>query len=121
MAGREGMRFNLRMILGLTWLVTCVLVPVTGQESNGTDWPGHDLDLADTRFSPLDQINASNAGALTKAWSFQVARSVHRPANATRRQRRDVFQFRNQTLRHRCGDGTRGLDRTGTATAIPYG
>jgi glucose dehydrogenase len=35
------------------------------------DWPLHNLDLAGTRFSPMDQINRSNVKSLTPRWLFQ--------------------------------------------------
>src|SRR5882672_12748955 len=39
---------------------------------NKADWPLHNLDLAGTRFSPLDQINTSNVKSLTPRWLFQT-------------------------------------------------
>src|SRR5215510_16569104 len=35
------------------------------------DWPLHNLDLAGTRFSALDQINTRNVKNLTPRWLFQ--------------------------------------------------
>ena len=35
------------------------------------NWPLHNLDLAGTRFSTLDQINRSNVKSLTPRWLFQ--------------------------------------------------
>src|SRR5262245_12664172 len=35
------------------------------------DWALHNLDLAGSRFSPLDQINTSNVASLTPRWLFQ--------------------------------------------------
>ena len=35
------------------------------------NWPLHNLDLAGSRFSTLDQINTSNVTALTPRWLFQ--------------------------------------------------
>jgi glucose dehydrogenase len=35
------------------------------------NWPLHNLDLAGTRYSPLDQINRSNVKSLTPRWLFQ--------------------------------------------------
>jgi quinohemoprotein ethanol dehydrogenase len=35
------------------------------------NWALHNLDLAGTRFSPLDQINRSNVKTLTPRWLFQ--------------------------------------------------
>lgn len=34
------------------------------------EWPSEARDYANTRYSPLDQINASNVGRLRVAWSF---------------------------------------------------
>jgi quinohemoprotein ethanol dehydrogenase len=39
---------------------------------NKADWPLHNLDLAGTRFSPLDQINTSNVKSLAPRWLFQT-------------------------------------------------
>jgi quinohemoprotein ethanol dehydrogenase len=36
------------------------------------DWPLHNYDLAGTRFSPLDQITASNVASLAPRWLFQT-------------------------------------------------
>src|SRR6266852_6922605 len=35
------------------------------------NWPLHNLDLAGTRFSPMDQINRSNVRSLVPRWLFQ--------------------------------------------------
>src|SRR5438552_3757042 len=35
------------------------------------DWPLHNLDLAGSRFSAMDQINRSNVKSLTPRWLFQ--------------------------------------------------
>ena len=35
------------------------------------NWPLHNLDLAGSRFSPMDQINRSNVGSLGPRWLFQ--------------------------------------------------
>src|SRR5215470_8910225 len=40
--------------------------------SRPEDWPMYNRDLAGTRYSPLTQINTTNVGKLTKAWSFQM-------------------------------------------------
>ena len=39
--------------------------------AKSVDWPLHNLDLAGTRFSALDQINSSNVRSLTPRWLFQ--------------------------------------------------
>ncbi len=41
------------------------------QEGQNVDWPLHNLDLAGSRFSTLDQIDTSNVKTLTPRWLFQ--------------------------------------------------
>jgi len=36
------------------------------------DWLSHNYDLRNSRFSPLDQINTSNASGLTQQWSIET-------------------------------------------------
>jgi alcohol dehydrogenase (cytochrome c) len=36
------------------------------------DWSLHNYDLRNSRYSPVDEIDTSNAGKLTLKWSFQV-------------------------------------------------
>jgi quinohemoprotein ethanol dehydrogenase len=36
------------------------------------DWISYNRDWSETRFSPLDQINATNVGKLGLAWSFDI-------------------------------------------------
>lgn len=61
------------LVAGLTW----VQVAVSGQQSgfpstaNG-EWPHYTADLKGTRYSPLDQINASNFNKLEIAWRFKT-------------------------------------------------
>ena len=46
--------------------------------ANG-DWPYYTADLRGTRYSPLDQINASNYGKLEVAWRFKTDNLGPRP------------------------------------------
>ena len=39
--------------------------------ATSVNWPLHNLDLAGSRFSPLDQINTSNVKSLSPRWLFQ--------------------------------------------------
>jgi PQQ-dependent dehydrogenase (methanol/ethanol family) len=39
---------------------------------NKEDWISYNRDWAETRFSPLDQINATNVSKLGMAWSFDI-------------------------------------------------
>src|SRR5262245_86110 len=58
---------------GLTWVSVRVSGQSTGQPStrNG-EWPHYTADLKGTRYSPLDQINASNFSKLEIAWRFKT-------------------------------------------------
>lgn len=59
------------------------LPPVSGQ----TDWPAYGGDLANTRYSPLDQINIQNVTKVTQVWLYdaraQGDAKASRPAQAT--------------------------------------
>ena len=44
------------------------------------DWPMYARDLAGTRYSPLTQIDAANAGRLTQAWTYGL--EIDAPAAA---------------------------------------
>ncbi len=44
-------------------------------EPDAADWPMYNRDLGGTRFSPLRQINASNAGTLKQAWSYNLGKA----------------------------------------------
>jgi glucose dehydrogenase len=41
------------------------------------DWPMHNRDVRSTRYSPLDQLNASNVDRLAVSWSFQPTGGVN--------------------------------------------
>lgn len=45
-----------------------------GTSVNEGDWPDHHGNFEAQRYSPLDQINAENAGSLEVAWSFDTAK-----------------------------------------------
>src|SRR6516164_7003544 len=49
-----------------------VIAPVFGQQGakNG-EWPTYGGDLGNSRYSPLDQINAGNFNRLEVAWRFK--------------------------------------------------
>ena len=53
--------------------VSALLASSAQQRNTGTsaNWPLHNLDLAGSRFSTLDQINTSNVAALVPRWLFQ--------------------------------------------------
>ena len=58
----------------------CVVIPASAQTGakNG-EWPTYGGDLGNTRYSPLDQINASNFDKLQVAWRFSTANLGPRP------------------------------------------
>src|SRR5437867_1426454 len=88
------------VLLGLTIVVSSQ----TGQPSTANgEWPTYNADLRGTRYSPLDQINASNFNKLEIAWRFKTDKSGTIPGIQTRRhavngQRRFVHDRRNAAL-----------------------
>lgn len=58
--------------LAVSWLLWAAL-PLTAQSGtkNG-EWPSYGGDVTSHRYSPLDQINASNFSKLTVAWRFKT-------------------------------------------------
>src|SRR4030095_13527812 len=62
-------RFTFAAVLGA--LTISVLLPSSAQQRQSVSWPLHNLDLAGSRFSTLDQINTSNVRTLTPRWLFQ--------------------------------------------------
>src|SRR5436309_1028386 len=44
-------------------------------EPGARDWPLHNLDVHNSRYSTLDEITVTNAGKLGVAWSFETART----------------------------------------------
>src|SRR5262245_42555325 len=47
----------------------------------GGEWITYNLNWAEQRFSPLDQINASNVGRLGVAWSYEIPAAAGNPQN----------------------------------------
>ena len=78
---RRSLLLGLVAVLGLIVVIT---VRISGQGSrppspaNG-DWPHYTSDLHGTRYSPLDQINATNFGKLEVAWRFKTDSLGPRP------------------------------------------
>jgi alcohol dehydrogenase (cytochrome c) len=69
---------RMRSIRAVPILVAAALlltVSASAQRSparQAVDWALHNLDLAGTRFSTLDQVNKSNVKSLTPRWLFQT-------------------------------------------------
>ena len=57
-------------VVCVTFLVCLVFRPATLLAQNA-DWQLHNLDLAGSRFSELDQITPENVGRLSPRWLFQ--------------------------------------------------
>ena len=51
------------------------------------EWPTYGADLASTRYSPLDQINASNFSKLQLAFRFKTENLGPRPSSSSRARR----------------------------------
>src|ERR1700674_2468888 len=65
---------SLIFFMGQTWAQTA------GQPSTKKgDWPYYFADAKGTRYSPLDQINASNFNKLEVAWHFKTDQLGARP------------------------------------------
>jgi quinoprotein glucose dehydrogenase len=73
-------RNNVVRLAPLAGLMVCVTLPLFGQSGakNG-EWPTYGGDLGSTRYSPLDQINASNFDKLEVAWRFKTDSLGPRP------------------------------------------
>jgi len=70
-----------RCLLAFAALVTVSMtVGVSGQPApKSGQWPTYAADLGNTRYSRLDQINASNFGKLEIAWRFRTDNLGPRP------------------------------------------
>ena len=64
---------------GAAGLAAMAAVGSHAQKTGDGDWPMYAHDLAGTKFSPLKQITAGNAGQLQPAWNLTL---VERPAGA---------------------------------------
>jgi glucose dehydrogenase len=69
-----------------TKLLICSIATVGAIQAQG-DWPAYGGDLANTRYSALDKINAQNVTKLAQAWVFDTrppaSAKAARPAQAT--------------------------------------
>ena len=65
------MKRNLVVLIAV-FLLSCAITPVLAQGTAKGEWPSYGGDLASTRYSPLDQINASNFSKLEVAWRFKT-------------------------------------------------
>ena len=58
--------------LSLAGVGTWSIASTHAQGKASGDWLSHNFDLHNTRFSPLDQINTSNASGLKEQWTIQA-------------------------------------------------
>ncbi len=75
----RNVRRSLLVFLSLAVLGLWVIIPLSGQSAASGqpstqkgDWPYYFADAKGTRYSPLDQVNASNFDKLTVAWRFKT-------------------------------------------------
>jgi quinoprotein glucose dehydrogenase len=61
-----------RISLAAVVVLAALSASASAQKPAAGDWPQHNLDEASSRFSPLDQINAANAGTLAVKWQFDL-------------------------------------------------
>ena len=63
------------------WLgaIICASISLHGQSGATGEWRTYGGDLANTRYSPLDQITADNFGRLEVAWRFKADNLGPRP------------------------------------------
>ena len=75
-------RINRSMVLVVLVITTLVLSALVTRAQSGTkngEWPTYGGDLANTRYSPLDQITADNFSKLEVAWRFKTDNLGPRP------------------------------------------
>src|ERR1700737_2726307 len=75
----------LAVVAGLAWMTGAFGQSRSGQAVTGLpstkngEWPQYTADLKGTKYSPLDQINASNFNKLEVAWRFKTDSLGPRP------------------------------------------
>jgi quinoprotein glucose dehydrogenase len=70
---------RLRLLVPIVLMAVTAVVGVRGQSSRVGEWPTYGGDLANTRYSPLDQINKDNFNKLEVAWRFKTDAFGPRP------------------------------------------
>jgi glucose dehydrogenase len=73
------------LVVGLAWVTMGVLGQsgakngLSAHSTKNGEWPHYTGDLAGTRYSPLDQVNADNFNKLEVAWRFKTDNLGTRP------------------------------------------
>src|SRR5258708_695372 len=65
--------------VGLCLLAGAALPAAAQSGAKNGEWPSYGGDLGSTRYSPLDQINASNFNKLEVGWRFKMDNLGPRP------------------------------------------
>src|ERR1700690_3496840 len=71
-----------RCVIMVFFLIFLPALPLTiGAQSGGniSEWPTYGADLANTRYKPFDQIDATNFNKLEVAWTFKTDNLGPRP------------------------------------------
>ena len=69
-----------RFVLAIVLVVVAgAYVGVRGQAGSTWEWPTYGADLANTRYAPLDQINAGNFSKMEVAWRLKTENLGPRP------------------------------------------
>ncbi|MEQ1898427.1 MAG: PQQ-binding-like beta-propeller repeat protein [Vicinamibacterales bacterium] len=61
--------------IAIAAVVLAAVVTLRGAGEKNVDWPLHNLDLQNSRFSPLAQITSANAGKLALKWTFETSKA----------------------------------------------
>jgi len=72
-------RLSLLVIAGLSWLAAPACPQTALPSTKSGEWPQYTADLKGTKYSPLDQIDASNFSKLEVAWRFKTDSFGPRP------------------------------------------
>jgi PQQ-dependent dehydrogenase (methanol/ethanol family) len=70
-AGRSGGATGEQLAQGYLTPIPFVAIPQIDRATS-RDWPLHNLDLANSRYSPLGQINSSNVKSLAVKWLYHM-------------------------------------------------
>ena len=75
------MKAEVTFLYSCAVLLACALLPanISAQSAGDMEWPTYGADLANTRYRPLSQIDASNFNRLELAWSFKTDNLGPRP------------------------------------------
>lgn len=119
---------SLRHAARVVLAIAVAIGPINGQQPPSTaagEWPTYGADLANSKYSPLDQINASNFGALRIAWRAKSPDgflSVTLPDGTEwHADSKLIFQELNRTDPNRWRDGQPPLVQNYKATPLMVG